>query len=61
MDIYRVDVVTSESNHTYLIEASSAAKARAHVYRVVRVRSAKQEDMRLAIGEDAIEIEVADE
>ena len=73
MKIYRVDInksvivepVPGETEillqRVHLVWASSAAKARNHVLKAVLVRVASQADLLMAVGEDAIEIEEAQE
>ena len=65
MKIYRVDVsedtFEGKSKVTHLVRAESLAAARNHVYRVVSTRVANQDDMLLAVGDGALEIEAASE
>ena len=65
MKIYRVDVsnITLEgtSRETHLVRAESMAAARNHVFRVISTRAANQDDMLLAVGDRALEIEDASE
>ena len=46
---------------TFLVRAPTAAAARRHALEVISVRIANQDDMLLAVGEGAIEIETVAE
>lgn len=66
MKIYRVDADAGgvfpdlhDGSIVRLVKASSLSKARDHVLRLVRAKVASQEDMMMAVGKDAIEIEEA--
>ena len=59
MKIYKVVVAHIDRDETHLIRAESMAAARNHVYRIVSTRVANQDDMMLAVGEGALEIEDA--
>ena len=62
MKIYRVEIAIPDNPKWIirLVRASSLAKARAHVMRIVVAKAATPEDVAaLLVGEDAIEIEEA--
>ena len=61
MKIYRVDVskTTFDGTETHLVRAESLSAARNHIYRIVSTQVANQDDMLLAVGDGALEIEDA--
>lgn len=62
MKIYRVDVRIDDQTPPTprLVQAKSLAKARDHIMRILSVKAATPDDIAyLAVGENAIEIEVA--